>query len=180
MPMSEAHIRASRKYNEKAYDRIELKVPKGKKADLQAHAATRKESLNALVNRAIDSQILRDNANDMPVPIQSNDTPTQPQPVQSKKEPPPPILDEVEQPTGTPKFNAKTLLIELERGYEIDKEGTNIPGAMMAHSQSSGARMTETQRELSFDGLKLMKLWQKGIEDEHVTLDWLMDYVVGQ
>ena len=42
------------------YDRIELKVPKGKKADLQSHAAKKGESLNGFVNRAIDEAVERD------------------------------------------------------------------------------------------------------------------------
>lgn len=62
MALSEARQRANRKYNEKAYDRIELKVPKGKKSDLQEHAADRGESLNGFVNRAIDNQVSQDNA----------------------------------------------------------------------------------------------------------------------
>ena len=60
MAMSDARKRANRKYNEKAYDRIELKVSKGKKADLQAHAADRGESLNGFVNRAIDETMKRE------------------------------------------------------------------------------------------------------------------------
>jgi predicted HicB family RNase H-like nuclease len=60
MPASEARMRANRKYNEKAYDRIELKVTKGKKADLQAHAERKGESLNGFVNRAIDEAVERD------------------------------------------------------------------------------------------------------------------------
>ena len=35
-------------------------MPKGKKADLQAHAESKDESLNAFVNRAIDEAIERD------------------------------------------------------------------------------------------------------------------------
>jgi predicted HicB family RNase H-like nuclease len=62
MTMSKAHIKASRKYNEKAYDRIELKVPKGKKAKLQIHAGKRDESLNGFVNRAIEETVERDEA----------------------------------------------------------------------------------------------------------------------
>jgi len=62
MAVSEARIRANRKYNEKAYDRIELKVTKGKKATLQVHALDRGESLNGFVNRAIDEAVERDNA----------------------------------------------------------------------------------------------------------------------
>jgi uncharacterized protein (DUF1778 family) len=60
MPSSEARIRANRKYNEKAYDRIELKVPKGKKDEIKAHATQRGESLNGFVNRAIDETMERD------------------------------------------------------------------------------------------------------------------------
>lgn len=57
MPYSEAQKRASRKYSEKAYDLIELKVAKGRRAGLQDHAATRGEGLNGFVNRAIDETV---------------------------------------------------------------------------------------------------------------------------
>ena len=60
-PISEAQRKAVRKYNEKAYDRIELKVAKGYKAKLQEHAQQRGESLNGFVNRAIDNQVEQDN-----------------------------------------------------------------------------------------------------------------------
>ena len=60
MPISEAQRKAVRKYNNKAYDRVQLVIPKGKKAELQAHASERNESLNGFVNRAIDCQIERD------------------------------------------------------------------------------------------------------------------------
>ena len=62
MATSKAQIRASRKYNEKAYDRVELKLVKGRKAELQAHAAARGESLNGFINRAIDEAVERDKA----------------------------------------------------------------------------------------------------------------------
>jgi len=60
MPASEARIRANRKYAEKAYDRIELKVRKGEKAGLQSHATALGESLNGFVNRAIREAVERD------------------------------------------------------------------------------------------------------------------------
>ena len=60
MAYSEAQKRASAKYNAKAYDRIEVKVPKGRKAELQSHAESRGESLNGFVNRAIDDAVQRD------------------------------------------------------------------------------------------------------------------------
>jgi len=60
MALSEAQKKAVRKYNEKVYDRLEIKVTKGKKAILQAHAEARGESLNGFVNRAINETLQRD------------------------------------------------------------------------------------------------------------------------
>ena len=54
---------ASRRYNEKAYDRLYVTIPKGKKADIQAHAENQEESTNAFVNRAMAETIERDNTN---------------------------------------------------------------------------------------------------------------------
>ncbi len=53
MPISEARKRANAKYNLKAYDRIELKVAKGKKEKIRIYAEQHGESINAFVNRAI-------------------------------------------------------------------------------------------------------------------------------
>lgn len=41
------------RYNSKAYDDIRLRIPKGQKATVQAHADSKGESINAMVNRAI-------------------------------------------------------------------------------------------------------------------------------
>jgi len=60
MPISDAQKRATMKYMKSNYDRIELKVSKGKKATLQTHADQRGESLNGFVNRAIDETVERD------------------------------------------------------------------------------------------------------------------------
>ena len=38
MPISEARRKANERYNAKAYDEIKVRVPKGHKAELQAHA----------------------------------------------------------------------------------------------------------------------------------------------
>ena len=61
MSVSEAQKKASAKYNLKAYDRIELKVKKGEKDSIKAHAEKQGESLNAFINRAIAEAIARDN-----------------------------------------------------------------------------------------------------------------------
>ena len=53
MPVSEAQKKATAKYSLKAYDRVELKVKKGKKETIKAHAEQQGESLNGFINRAI-------------------------------------------------------------------------------------------------------------------------------
>ncbi len=53
MPISEARKRANAKYNLKAYDRIELKVPKGKKELIRKYAEEHGESVNSFIGRAI-------------------------------------------------------------------------------------------------------------------------------
>ncbi|MDO4270410.1 MAG: hypothetical protein Q4C72_05720 [Eubacteriales bacterium] len=62
MPISEARRRANDKYNAKAYDQIQFRVKKGRKAELQAHAAAQGESLNAFLLRAIEETMCRDSA----------------------------------------------------------------------------------------------------------------------
>ena len=47
-------------YNLKAYDRINLTLPKGRKEEIKAHAESRGESVNGFINRAIENQIERD------------------------------------------------------------------------------------------------------------------------
>ena len=59
--MGKATTKAQNKYIAKTYDRINLTMPKGKKEDVQAHAAQFGESVNAFINRAIDETINRDN-----------------------------------------------------------------------------------------------------------------------
>ncbi|WP_346705089.1 hypothetical protein [uncultured Agathobaculum sp.] len=61
MPITEARRKANEKYNAKAYDEIKVRVPKGRKAELQAYAEQRGESLNGFIGRAIEEQVKRDN-----------------------------------------------------------------------------------------------------------------------
>lgn len=51
---TEARKRANEKYNAKAYDRINIAVPKGYKDKIKAYADANNESINAFVRRAID------------------------------------------------------------------------------------------------------------------------------
>ena len=60
MAISKAQQKAVAKYNAAKYDRIELRVDKGKKEILQAHAEAQGESLNGFINRAITETMDRD------------------------------------------------------------------------------------------------------------------------
>ena len=61
---SEARIRANNKYNDKAYDRINIAVPKGKKDIIKAHVEARGQSVNSFINEAIDEKMERDQHGD--------------------------------------------------------------------------------------------------------------------
>lgn len=60
MSVSKAQQKATNKYIAKAYDRVNLTLPKGRKAELQAHAERMGESLNGFIGRAIDTFIGQD------------------------------------------------------------------------------------------------------------------------
>ena len=62
MAISKAQQKATQKYVKKAYDRLEVKVPKGQKAAIQAHAEQTDGSLNAFLNRAVRETMERDGA----------------------------------------------------------------------------------------------------------------------
>ena len=49
------------KYNDKAYDRVALFVPKGAKETIRRHAALCGESINGFICRAISETMERDN-----------------------------------------------------------------------------------------------------------------------
>lgn len=49
-----------KRYEDKAYDKVLIRMPKGRKAVIQAHAETQGESVNSFINRAIDNQISQD------------------------------------------------------------------------------------------------------------------------
>ena len=57
---TEAQKRAAEKYLKESVEDIRIRVPKGKKAAVKAHADKQGESMNAFVVRAIDETIKRD------------------------------------------------------------------------------------------------------------------------
>lgn len=60
MAISESQRKAVAKYNAKSYDEIKVRVSKGNKDIIKAHAVSKGESLNGFVNRAIDEAMERD------------------------------------------------------------------------------------------------------------------------
>ena len=71
MPVSKAQQKATNKYISKAYDRINLTIPKGRKDIIQAHAETLGESVNGFINRAINETMERDDSAPAPAAPQS-------------------------------------------------------------------------------------------------------------
>lgn len=59
---SDANRRAVAKYKKENYDQIQLRVPKGRRDEIQAHAEAHGESTNGFINRAITNQMERDNS----------------------------------------------------------------------------------------------------------------------
>ena len=55
-----AQQRATNKYIAKAYDRVNLTLPKGRKDEVKAHAEQHGESLNGFIQRAIEETMIRD------------------------------------------------------------------------------------------------------------------------
>ena len=49
-----------KRYEDKAYDKVLVRFPKGKKDIIKAHAEAHSESVNGFINRAIDEDIERD------------------------------------------------------------------------------------------------------------------------
>lgn len=53
-----------KRYQDKVYDKILLRLPKGKKEVIQAHAEAQGESVNSFIGRAIDEAMERDGGAD--------------------------------------------------------------------------------------------------------------------
>lgn len=49
-----------KRYEDKAYDKVLVRMPKGHKAEIQAHAETHGQSVNGFINSAIDEKMQRD------------------------------------------------------------------------------------------------------------------------
>lgn len=61
---TDARRKASAKYLKESVDEIKIRVPKGDKAKIQAHAEKQGESVNGFVKRAINETMERDDGKD--------------------------------------------------------------------------------------------------------------------
>jgi len=59
-PTSKAQQKAVAKYMKNNYDEIKIRISKGRKEVIQAHATDKGESVNAFIGRAIDETMERD------------------------------------------------------------------------------------------------------------------------
>lgn len=57
---SKAQIEASKRYSDKAYDRINIAIPKGKKEIIKQAAEKAGQSVNAYVQQAINERLQRE------------------------------------------------------------------------------------------------------------------------
>lgn len=62
MPVSKAQQKAVSKYMKENYDELKVRIPKGEKETIKAHAEAQGESLNGFINRAISQTIRQDEA----------------------------------------------------------------------------------------------------------------------
>ena len=72
MPASKAQQKAVSRYMKENYDVYQVRMPKGRKGAIKAHAEAQGESVNSFINRAIAETMERDT----PGGCGKDDTPT--------------------------------------------------------------------------------------------------------
>ena len=65
---SKARIAANNRYNAKAYDELKIRVSKGNKDIIKAHAAAQGESINGYIKKSIDDRMKRDSSSENGTP----------------------------------------------------------------------------------------------------------------
>ena len=74
MPATKAQQKAVTKYMKENYDEIKVRVEKGRRDKIKAHAEAHGESVNGFIGRAINETMERDNGQQAPVSSGSGDT----------------------------------------------------------------------------------------------------------
>ena len=60
MAVSKAQKAATAKYEAKVYDKVLVRLPRGKKSEIEEHIKSNGESLNGFISTAIDEKLERD------------------------------------------------------------------------------------------------------------------------
>ena len=60
LPASKAQQKAVAKYEKENYDKVLVRMEKGRKEEIKQHATRNGESVNGFINRAIDETMVRD------------------------------------------------------------------------------------------------------------------------
>ena len=60
MAVSKAQKAATAKYEAKVYDKVLVRLPRGKKSEIEEHIKPTGESLNGFISTAIDEKLERD------------------------------------------------------------------------------------------------------------------------
>lgn len=61
MTVSKAQKAATAKYEAKAYDKVLVRLPRGKKSEIEAAAKPKGQSANGFISEAIDEKLQRNN-----------------------------------------------------------------------------------------------------------------------
>ena len=59
-PISKAQMKATAKYMKENYDEFKVRMPKGKKKQVQEYIMSTGESMNAFISRAVNEALERD------------------------------------------------------------------------------------------------------------------------
>ena len=160
-------------YIAKTYDRVNLTLPKGKKAELQDYATARNESLNGFINRAIDEAINRDNnyvpidEHSITVPVQQNDNINH-------------SFDDI-QPTKTFTFQYCQFDVGRLFGMLRSKRGNsklqNITGESLLYYVENGT-LPDEYRNQTFDGAAMKASLKGWSSADKFDLEWLLQFMI--
>lgn len=136
MATTKAQQKAVDKYVKANYDRIEFKAPKGRKAEIKAHAEARGESVNGFIGRAIDETMGRDAG----TPTEATGQP----PAATAALLPPDTLEEAQNAAGitgeaVPEFVTRAVKAQAKRDETTRRMGLNpVTGGKLGQNSGKG------------------------------------------
>lgn len=136
MPASKAQQKAVSKYMKENYDEIKLRVGKGRKAEIKAHAETHGESVNGFIGRAIDETMGRDAG----TPTETTGQP----PTATAALLPPDTLEEAQNAAGctgeaVPEFVTRAVKAQAKRDETTRRMGLDpVTGGKLGQDSEKG------------------------------------------